>query len=111
MNGLTRDGPAESVSRDRIFRHERGQGKQNPVQLITNRIDDNHTRLIYTLLYVIHTIIVTRFSRSMENERFDAERDGRACLARPNFHARTGAGCKVFALFSQRRAELTTKLS
>ena len=33
-----------------------------------------------------------RFSLSVENERADAGRDGRTCLARPNSQARTGTG-------------------
>ena len=35
--------------------------------------------------------VSTRFSLSVESERDDAERDGRAYLARPNSHARMGA--------------------
>ena len=57
MSRLTRDGTAESVSRDQIFRHARGQGNIIfPVQLTTSRVG-NLTRLIHTLLYVmtIHT--------------------------------------------------------
>ena len=57
MSRLTRDGTAETVSRDQILRHERGQGNIIfPVQLTTSRIG-NLTRLIHTLLYVmtIHT--------------------------------------------------------
>ena len=46
MSRLTRDGTAETVSRDQILRHERGQGI--PVQLTTSRIG-NLTRLIHTL--------------------------------------------------------------
>ena len=49
MSRLTRDGTAESVSRDQIFRRVRGQGKICfPVQLTTRRIG-NLTRLIHTL--------------------------------------------------------------
>ena len=61
MSRLTRDGTAETVSRDQILRHARGQGNINfPVQLTTSRIG-NLTRLIHTLLYVmtIHTYIHT----------------------------------------------------
>ena len=61
MSRLTRDGTAESVSRDQILRHARGQ--ENiifPVQLTTSRIG-NLTRLIHTLLYVM-TIHTTVFS-------------------------------------------------
>ena len=57
MSKLTRDGTAETVSRDQILRRERGQGNISlPVQLTTSR---NLTLLIHTLLYVcvaIHTI-------------------------------------------------------
>ena len=62
MSRLTRDGTAEPVSRDQIFRHARGQGNIFfPVQLTTSRIG-NLTRLIHTLLYVmtIHTYIHDR---------------------------------------------------
>ena len=53
MSRLTRDGTAEPVSRDQIFRHARGQGDIIfPVQLTTSRIG-NLTRLIHTLLYVM----------------------------------------------------------
>ena len=58
---LTRDGTAEPVSRDHIFRRKRGQGKIIfPVRLATSRIG-NLIRLIHTLLYVmsIHTNIDT----------------------------------------------------
>ena len=61
MSRLTRDGTAEPVSRDQIFRHARGQGNIIfPVQLTTSRIG-NLTRLIHALLYVmtIHTYIHT----------------------------------------------------
>ena len=57
MSRLTRDGTAETVSRDQILRHARGQGNTIfPVQLTTSRIG-NLTRLIHTLLYMmtIHT--------------------------------------------------------
>ena len=36
----------------------------------------------------------TRFRLGMENERADAEQDGRSRLARPNSQARTGTGKK-----------------
>ena len=61
MSRLTRDGTAESVSRDQILKHARGQGNIIfPVQLTTSRIG-NLTRLIHSLLYVmtIHTYIHT----------------------------------------------------
>ena len=49
MSRLTRDGTAETVSRDQILRRERGQGKFIfPVQLTTGRMG-NLTRLIHTL--------------------------------------------------------------
>ena len=35
--------------------------------------------------------VSTRFSLRVENEQDDAGRDGRTCLARPNYQARTGA--------------------
>ena len=41
MSRLTRDGTAEPVSRDQIFRYTRGQGNIIfPVQLTTSRIGD-----------------------------------------------------------------------
>ena len=51
---LTRDGTAESVSRDQFLRRERGQGKIHifPVQLTTRGIG-SHTRLVHTLLKVL----------------------------------------------------------
>ena len=53
MSRLTRDGTAETVSRDQILRHARGQGNIiYPVQLITSRIG-NLTHLIHTLIYVM----------------------------------------------------------
>ena len=57
MSRLMRDGTAESVSRDQIFRRERGQGiLTSPVQLTTSRIG-NLTRLVHTLAIcvTIHT--------------------------------------------------------
>ena len=49
MSRLTRNGTAETVSRDQILRRERGQGIFIfPVQLTTSRIG-NLTRLILTL--------------------------------------------------------------
>ena len=49
MNRLTRDGFAETVSRDQILRRERGQGNIIfPDQLTTSRIG-NLTRLIDNL--------------------------------------------------------------
>ena len=65
MSRLTRDGTAETVSRDQILRHARGPGNIIfPVQLTTSRIG-NLTRLIHTLLYMmtIHTIITVTCSR------------------------------------------------
>ena len=64
MSTLTRDGTAESVSRDRILRRERGQRKNIfPVQLTTSRIG-NLTWLILTLAICddhiyIHTTYLT----------------------------------------------------
>ena len=63
MSRLTRDETAEPVSRDHIFRHERGQGDIIfPVQLTTTSRIGDLTRLIHTLLYVmtIHTYIHRR---------------------------------------------------
>ena len=58
MSRLTRDGTVETVSRDQILRHERGQGKIFPVQLTTSRIG-NLTRLIYTLaICLTYTVVV-----------------------------------------------------
>ena len=58
MSRLTRDGTAETVSRDQIIRHERGQGDINfpCVQLTTSRVG-NLTRLIHTIAIcvTIHT--------------------------------------------------------
>ena len=42
-----------------------------------------------------HTLPVTRFSLSVENEQADAGRDGQTRLARPNGRARTGTYCIV----------------
>ena len=36
----------------------------------------------------------------LDTERVDAGRDGQARLARPNYHARTETGQKLFSLFS-----------
>ena len=45
--------------------------------------------------------VSTRFSLGVENDRGDAGRDGRTCLARPNSQARTGTTGKYsFSLFS-----------
>ena len=49
-----------------------------------------------------------RFSLGVENERADAERDGRTHLARPNSQARTETGKNVFRLFSLSRSGLPT---
>ena len=76
MSRLTRDGTAEPLSRDQIFRRDQGQGKIRslPVQPTTSRIG-NHNRLIHTLaicdyhIYIrtyIHTYIqhvTTRYSK------------------------------------------------
>ena len=69
MSRLTRDGTAESVSRDQILRHARGQGNIIfPVQLTTSRIG-NLTRLIHILLYVMtmHRYIHTYIYRAIVN--------------------------------------------
>ena len=53
MSKLARDGTAESISRDQILSHARGQGNIIfPVQLTTSRIG-NLTPVIHTLLYVM----------------------------------------------------------
>ena len=53
MGRLTRDGTAETVSRDQILGHERGEGNIHfPVQLTTSRIG-NLTRLIHTLVICV----------------------------------------------------------
>ena len=58
MSRLTRDGTAEPVSRDKVLRRERGQGKIIfPVQLTTSRFD-NFTRLIHTLAICVTIHIV-----------------------------------------------------
>ena len=58
MSRVTRDGTAEPVSRDQIFRRVRDRGIFIfPVQLTTRRIG-NLTRLIHTLyVMAIHTCI------------------------------------------------------
>ena len=107
MSRLTRDGTAESVSRDQIL-GDRGI-LIFPVQLTTSRIG-NLTRLIHTLLYVmiihtyIHTYIHTRDAAAelgsnpvskdqiqpeYVDEPADAGRDCRTRLARPISQART----------------------
>ena len=84
MSRLTRDGTAEPVSRDQIFRHARGQGNIIfPVQLTTSRIG-NLTRLIHALLYVmtIHTYSRMYFCfcslATSEEEQADVKRCCRA---------------------------------
>ena len=76
MNRLTRDGTAETVSRDQILRHERNADRGIlifPVQLTTSRIG-NLTRLIHTLaicvtIHVAQVILfVLRFSRRIKRE-------------------------------------------
>ena len=53
MSRVTRDGTAEPVARDQIFRRERRQGSSFfLVQLTTSRIG-NHTRLIHSILKVL----------------------------------------------------------
>ena len=42
----------------------------------------------------------SRFSLSVGNEQDDAGRDGRTCLARRNYRARTETGKYSFSLFS-----------
>ena len=69
MNRLARDGTAKPVSRDRILRRERGQGKNYfpifPVQLTTGRIG-NLTRFILTLAICDdHTCTVVGRSRKV----------------------------------------------
>ena len=41
-------------------------------------------------------LVSTRFRMGAENERADAERDGRTCLARPNSQARAWTGKMYF---------------
>ena len=58
MSKLTRDGTAETVSRDQMLRRKWGQGKKkNPVQLTTGRFG-NLTRLILTfaLCVIMHGV-------------------------------------------------------
>ena len=58
MSRLTRDRTAEPVSRDQIFRRERGQGTIHvPCSADHEQEDGNLTRLILLFLYVmtIHT--------------------------------------------------------
>ena len=73
MSRLTRDGTVEPVSRDQIFRRERGQRNIHfPVQLTTSRIS-NLTRLVHThaICVTIHTHMVGRGFES-HAERFSA---------------------------------------
>ena len=61
MSKLTRDGTAETVSRDQILRRERGQGTFFfifPVKLTTTCRMSNLTRLIHTLAIcvTIHSV-------------------------------------------------------
>ena len=54
MSRLAQDGIAEPVSRDQIFRHERGQGNVHfPCSAPHESRIGNLTRLIHTLLYVM----------------------------------------------------------
>ena len=58
MSKLTRDGTAETVSRDQILRRERGQGKVHfPCSATTCRMG-NFTQLIHTLAIcvTIHSV-------------------------------------------------------
>ena len=65
MSGLTRDGTAEPMSRDRIFRRERGQGIFfSPLQpMATSRIGKPYAVDVYfaisndyTKTHTIHTL-------------------------------------------------------
>ena len=119
MSRLTRDGTAEPVLRDQIFRHARGQGNIIfPAQLTTSRIG-NLTRLIHALLYVmtihtyIHTYILDAAAETRRNaaskhqsepkygdKQADAVRDCQTRLIRPNSQARTGTGKYSVYLYS-----------
>ena len=63
---LTRDGTAESVPRDQILRHARGQGNIHFLCSADHSRIGNLTRLIHTKIYVmtidtyIHTFYATR---------------------------------------------------
>ena len=60
MSRLTRDGTAESVSRDQIVRRERGQGMLIfPVQLTARRIG-NLTAVVDIILLLFVMTIITR---------------------------------------------------
>ena len=70
MSRLTRDGTAETVSRDQILRRVQGQGKKHvfPVQLTTSRIG-NLTRLIHTTVVVVFFTLTDRASTIPSNIR------------------------------------------
>ena len=48
----------------------------------------------------VSTINSNRFSLGVENDRADAKRDARTCLAGPNSQARTGTAKSYFTLFN-----------
>ena len=72
MNGLTRDGTAEQISRDQFFRRKRVQRKNIlPVQLTTSRgLATISTLLIYTLLFTYNI----KYDHSTVNTLFPERR-------------------------------------
>ena len=70
MSRLTRDGTAESVSRDQILRHARGQGNMNFPCSADHEQDWQPFSVIHTLLYVmtIHTYPLSRLIRGFRNK-------------------------------------------
>ena len=111
MSRLTREGTAEHVSRDQILGRERGQGKHRyscsadreqdwppyPVDpyspetapMAVDVVDGHlsHGRQEEEEEEKKNPRVSTKFSLGLENERVDAGRDGRTCLARPNSQA------------------------
>ena len=78
MSSLARDGTAEPVSRDQIFRHERGQGNIHlpcsadheqdwqpyPVDPLS-AINDDHTHILHTWYTVPHRYKLTQHLRAV----------------------------------------------
>ena len=89
MSKHSRDGTAESVSRDQI----QAQPYSVRVPQSSQRDESTHSS----------TYVHTRFSPSVENMWAEAARDSRTCLARPNSQTRMGTGIFPFLV------QLTTR--
>ena len=107
MSRLTRDGTAEPVSRDQIFRHERGQGN---IHFACSADHEQDWQLYpvdpYSCFMCDHAYDSAKLGRNPVSEhqiqpeygdvQAEAGRDCRIRLAKPNSQARTRTGNNHF---------------